>query len=78
MKLYDRTKRRIKRKLNRALDEVSIATLIVILIFIPAIPGILLWYSLDPITFWQKFAIIALSIPLYILTLVIEIRIFAG
>jgi len=36
--------------------------------FIPGIPGILLWFFLQPATFWQRLAWFIVSAILYLIT----------
>jgi len=39
-----------------------------LVIFIPGIPGILLWFFLQPATFWQRLAWFIVSAILYLIT----------
>lgn len=41
--------------------------LLILLIFIPAIPGAVLWWFLKPAIFWEKFAWIITSMVVYII-----------
>jgi len=47
-------------------EEVMYGFIVFVLIFvIPAVPGILLWFFLQPITFWQKLAWFIVSVIIY-------------
>lgn len=48
-------------------EEVMYGFIAFALIFvIPAIPGVLLWFFLQPITFWQKLAWFVISAIIYL------------
>ncbi|RLI96867.1 MAG: hypothetical protein DRP00_04735 [Candidatus Aenigmatarchaeota archaeon] len=48
-------------------EEVMCGFIAFTLIFIiPAIPGVLLWFFLQPITFWQKLAWFVISAIIYL------------
>jgi len=47
-------------------EEIIYGFLAFILIFVvPVIPGVLLWFFLQPITFWQKLAWFIVSVIIY-------------
>jgi len=56
-------------------EEIIYGFLAVILIFvIPVIPGVLLWFFLQPITFWQKLAwfIVSVIICVFLMRVIVE------
>jgi len=48
-------------------EIISIAIFIIFLILVPALPGIMLWFFFNPITFWEKLSTFIVSVALYIL-----------
>lgn len=56
-------------------NDIIIPLLILLIIVLPLVPGILLWLTLDPITFWQRFAIIMFSTIAGIIVAFIELSI---
>ena len=53
--------------------DIELIIILVVILFIPAIPGIVLWYWLVPVTFWQKLATLVVSCVFYVLLLMLEL-----
>jgi len=48
-------------------EDIIWGFIVFLLIFVaPAIPGVLLWFFLQPATFWQKLAWVILSTIIYL------------
>ena len=54
------------------LDNIDILGLFILLLIVPTIPCILLWWFILPATIWQIIAMIFLSIVIYIIFAIIE------
>jgi len=65
----------IKKKLEEIGESLEVVLLGVVLVIIPAIPGVVLWFFLQPATFWQKLAWFVVSLILYIVVLGLEAKI---
>lgn len=46
---------------------ISAIFLLILLIVIPAMPGAVLWWFLNPVLFWEKFAWVMTSMIIYII-----------
>jgi len=61
------------------IGEIAIAIAFIFLVFfIPAIPGILIWYLISPIGFFQTFLTVVLCVVIYIPCWVIWLALLVG
>ena len=56
-------------------DDIVSSLYVLILVLVPVIPGAILWLLLDPVTFWQRFAVMTVAGIAYLLVFIAEVEV---